>query len=482
MKRTNKTAVVVYISVFMWITPLLVGATTDLDFTGSSSFQLRQLDSYVFYAPDAVCDAVVASSTLTWFMSFDNGVTSGNLGPFDKNDCKESEGGWNLEPNWSSFASSEEWYMASNAVPVFGYYALFGSASSWETSTTSTRIISVRPYHKEFIASTTPEFQSGSVDLEFEVYVSDGDYNEDVKLRVLLGMMKVVDAPGLSVSPTVEVHALDLDIPASGFSTLVGSIVLGDTEGRYRLDASIKDSETWLTNFFEYLRLDYFATSLAQGFVSTSTTFTWGGLNDFDEDQDSVEAILSAFDLEKCKINLTNGFDLAGCFTSMMTPNSEYFKTWFTRTFNLISIQFPFGYVTRFIQILTDETSAPLPPLSYTFPSNFGVPLLASKQFSFDWSDIVADAEVIIATESLSDNPQTVWGIMETPIRVFFSLLVFYLIMTDLVGIQLGSAIPSTSRSEGSSLRTVRAITPKGVFTSQIKTNFTSKVRSNRRL
>jgi len=320
----------------------------------------------------------------------------------------------------------------------------------------NTRIISVTPYNGEVVASTTP------TEIGFEAYIN-GDYDSSTLTFKVQRLNDLNDYGGMS-GQVWEYSTTTNEVGIISYSKIVPSLVSFLDSGNYILTLDIRPS-----TIFSFFTPTSVATS-TMFYVGDATRFGLDYAKSQDEYRDffgdiSQSATSSLADF--CDFTsplggwLTGGlventWDIGKCLRSLLVPNALEVKAVFDTYKGHVLYAFPLGYVTRSIDIMTGTTTLPLPALTYTFENDFPSAIFAGKTFGFDFTEIASDASDILDTQFVSaSDDKTVWQIFEPYIRIVFSLLLAWLIIVDLMSIELNTGFGSTVGSAYRQGRTV---------------------------
>mgnify|MGYP003377685948 CR=1 FL=1 len=148
-----------------------------------------------------------------------------------------------------------------------------------------------------------------------------------------------------------------------------------------------------------------------------------------------------AFDLSVC--NLLSGFSATDCLSNLIMPNDIAFSSEFEKAKSSYMRRAPWGYVTRFLEIMASTTATTsLPVISYTFGSS--TPFFGSVgTISFDPFSSLASAGNIVNTAVSDQSVQkTVWQIFDPVVNLIVYLTLLVLIIIRLTGIELHSNDP----------------------------------------
>lgn len=357
------------------------------------------------------------------------------------------------------------------------YGTLVVSGDSYNGSDFSTRFISVTPANGALI-STTTQFQCGGFDfqaiycdsatttLSWNVYVSSSDYvASSTFLRFTL-------TSGVGVSNLEGVRAgygglIDIPILSSGFSTV------STTSNMLAMGAVREDSSIILpvTDSAWYCVFGFCSTSTA--IVATSTLFTVGTSTEADRilaetlgtTQGLVNQVASSTASVSGYCNPFGGkFDIVSCLYAsvqyLVVPPSDKLNVALSVFYDNTLHIFPFGYITRFVQILAMTGSVEPPALSYTFGSS-SPSVLAGTNVTFqiyDSQNMGTTSPLYLAKTDDGTN-KNIWDIVDPPITTLTAIMVLYVILNDLLGLEIGHLRRQTDTMEDKQNMYQRSIT-----------------------
>lgn len=318
-----------------------------------------------------------------------------------------------------------------------------------------TRIVDITPTDGYVFASTTT-----SIDLETQIYISPDDYVEGTVFRMsVLHNGSVQNISALQAWETamsgnyVNRMAIEFPVTSSGYHTYATTTTSFDAEGVYTFTNQIVFpatlSETVSNGFFGALwdRLSYLA-SIGQGLppeeqplISKNTTFVLGSPSWYDTVIADTLADTIFADAAVCKpfVNdiatafINPDFDILYCLQFLVIPTTAQFQTIGTTFYDNVMVSFPFGYITRFVQILTTATPTQPPALEYTYGTS-APDILQGKDMSFQLFDGFYIIPTIVADDGSDKN---IWDIIAPYWDALIALGVLGVILTDLLALGL---------------------------------------------
>lgn len=177
--------------------------------------------------------------------------------------------------------------------------------------------------------------------------------------------------------------------------------------------------------------------------ISTSTTFIVSTTTKADRLKDNVIDHLNSLsgpagDLTACHIST---LDLFACGTDLIdyafVPTSDALQYTVNRVKNNILAKPPFGYVTRFIDIMTSTTSVALPDTSFPIPfGGTGGNMEFATITDFQADDMINGASAVMDTIKDPRSGQTLRQIVEPIFKVIIWLIAWIVVIKDILGMQ----------------------------------------------
>jgi len=292
-----------------------------------------------------------------------------------------------------------------------------------------TRIIDFNPQNG---ATTT-----SPVTFSLEAYVNENDIGTVATIQITL---ENIDQNVLLLgflSPS-QITLVDENIETGGyFNFSTTTVVIGD--GNYRVEACIKRT------FFGGLFGGFFESSLvnlfsdvsdcqSHQFVVGTSTFIgnisqnlWGDTNAFLEGLNATSSEALASTCNPLNLN----FDIRQCIVFLTVPDANSLAEVIDLAREGILTRWPWGYGTRFIQILTNSPTSTLPVVVVPILTNTG----NDTTLTFDFGDMVAGGGALLDSVSDPVYGKNVRDVFEPFIILFISLLVVIIIVNDLMRI-----------------------------------------------
>jgi hypothetical protein len=386
------------------------------DNTGGQTYQIELEVSANTSCSDVVDNEFVGSiapSVDGTYQTFDlTGNTFGTISPGESFSLS-IEGTYNY-PN-STLGNSSS----------FPYFIL----SSPTAAVTTTQITTVTPGDTSTIAT------SSAATFGATGFVAASDFTSGMFVQIKYAPY-VAAFESNGASPALSFTTVDFPISASGdfdFSTTSPAL----TVGKYTMQTSIQSASV-ANNFLNLVGFGQFATFGIN--TSTSTTFIAAELNGYDiynaSTTASVDAYLASSTISAASCTSFTGFNLQDCFNLLLIPQAAQVETVMSSFKDGFLSYAPWGYVTRFITILSDNGTSTIPAISIETPlGRPGSPEYTDGSFTFDPGDMLAGGDALLNTVTApyggGGNFQQV---MEPFVQLAIGLSVLMAIVYDLLG------------------------------------------------
>jgi len=334
-----------------------------------------------------------------------------------------------------------------------------------------TCILSVTPSNGSTIATST------SAIFAVNGYLSSEDYDSgNNKVRVTLSYSQSAGAHWYSPvavascrigifddSDTCDYY--EWELPSAGSFNVSTTTALLDT-GRYNMDASIDAQQLWV---------------LTRNLTATSTQFTVVGATGLDLLHDRIAGEFasttasSTLDLSSCNL-ISGSFNVLTCGYALIVPPQDLIKTSFVNFYNGALQVVPFGYVTRFVTIISTGTAVIPPPLSYEFGSSSPQVLQTISNGDPVTFQIFDQFDELESIRTDDGQDKGIWDIIMPWFNIFVILAVLLLILEDLLGWSIQSdrtqetSVVQSKNVDGSSFTTT---------TKHSQTNATATFKNN---
>jgi len=246
------------------------------------------------------------------------------------------------------------------------YWDLQGSATGLSFGTsitpdTTTRIIDFFPYDSTIVTGPT-------IDFGLDYYIDETDlFIDDLKIKIelrnidqnvlLLGFL----SPG-------TFNLLDIVATSSGLFEFRDSRALAD--GNYRLRACLSRSYTYFGFIPDPFKSN--ETCISHQFIVGESTFIGSISQNSFAQLNSIFASSTATSTASLALSCVpfseTGFDTIKCLSFLFIPDSGYLNDTITAFKDKVAQNFPLGYVTHFLSILTATSTADLVVINATVP------------------------------------------------------------------------------------------------------------------
>lgn len=280
---------------------------------------------------------------------------------------------------------------------------------------TSTRIISITPVDGATVSTTTTVGIAG--------YVSPLDSLESPVVTIGLYSKNcggfagdVIQAVNGECAKMITYNAT-----TSGYFSTTTTINFSPWGGVWNYTGKIKTSSYCILGYC------FKNTEIA----ATSTTFTIGEPSMLDLFLASSTArIVQALhdeDIDSCN-PLSGVFDILRCLAVMTVPDRDAFSIVLTDLHDEILTVVPFGYLTRFLAIITNNATTSLPSFTATFLTAAN----ATTSITFDMQDMLAGGSALVSNIQDPESGNTFREILEPFIQLFVYLTLVIVIVKDL--------------------------------------------------
>jgi len=327
--------------------------------------------------------------------------------------------------------------------PYFNAVGTFSFAPYTESF--DTHIISLSPSN----GSTTPT--AIPVHFNLSAYISEDDIGDFLGVSITLHNIdqNVFLLSDLSSSDLVLLD--QVQATTSGLFTYSTSTILAD--GNYRLNAVLEATVFGglFTNPFSGV-LGIIDEQSTQFIVGSSTFIGNISQNSYEQygnilastTATSTGALASTCNplrnnISTAFLNIGNSvsamdFNPVSCLSFLFIPDAGYTEFVLTNLKENVITHFPFGYLTRFYNVLATSTVIALPEISYTFGSSSPA-VLDGKTFSIDVYDYLGSTSPINSIRTDDGEDQSIWDVVDPIFTVMVSIAVLFVIINDLLGL-----------------------------------------------
>ena len=294
--------------------------------------------------------------------------------------------------------------------------------ASYPGADTSTRITSVTPYAGQQVATSTSfgfaatgfvnpnDFISGNT----FVHIRAQDRNQSV---AFVSVSQVADTTGFV---TKDFYFPVTTSGAFSFSTttnMTGQI------GVYYMDTTV-DVPGWNVFGFNFGTQSIAATSTA--FILSTTTLADRISLQIGSD---INELLNASSTGQLDCSITK---ISQCLYMLVVPSKEDFNADFNALRDNVLTHRPWGYVTRFVTVITASTSAALP--TFTANLRIGPPSnLATTSLTFDPGDMLVGGAALLTNLRDLEHGQNLRDITEPMLWLFIGITILIIIVHDIM-------------------------------------------------
>lgn len=308
------------------------------------------------------------------------------------------------------------------------------------------------------ILETTPEngasglATSTAFEIGAYVYIAPEEYVEDMQL--MISYQRQTNTAGMAVSYSqlgTAPHSGVFYFPITSagyhsFSTTTAIVEEGGLTpvGDYLMHTEIllPDDLNWFETIFSWIG---FPVTGDERILYLNTMFNVVEKSGIDVVYDIYrDALTGELDLDFGSCEIAE-FDLSKCLISIVVPSGAQMQSLADQLINDSLTKVPFGYITRFVQIITSGEAVLPPDLTYTYGTS-GPDELEGKTFSIN----VFEAFTIVPTIEADDGSgKNVWDIIMPYVEMIVALGVFGVILADII--QMG--MPDFGAIRGESRR-----------------------------
>ena len=325
-------------------------------------------------------------------------------------------------------------YIADIGVPLVtgcstigaAYFQLEGTGGNF-VSNNITQILSVVPAAGATVGTST----SGTIGASVYISTNDAQAGNFVQIQYA----PYVGSQTALASPQQAFTVIRFPITGSGYYNLSTSTPYL-TVGQYLMQTTIQ-TPNWIYNVLNIYGLGSLVG--VNVLTSTSTNFVVQQLNGYDIFQASTTAAIEAY-LASTTISLAScssftSFNLGDCLNLLFIPQSQATLTVVTAFKNQFLSYAPWGYVTRFITILSSGGTTTLPSITATvaMPYSNGGPD-DTQTFTFDEQGMVDGAATTLNGIDANGTSLNWRDILEPYEQLFIAITILYIIIHDLIG------------------------------------------------
>jgi len=303
---------------------------------------------------------------------------------------------------------------------------------------TTTRIIDFDPQDGEVI--NIGGAATGTVPFNLHAYINEDDIGNFLSIKVIF---RNVDQNSLANGTC---GPLDFGLMCSrysfdlfrGIATTSGDFLFSSTtimaKGNYRVEASLDTATTFLgVNLGFFTSLGAISDVKNHQFIVGSSTFIGNLSQTIFSQTDSFFASLPATTTSALAAQcnpLAGNFGIRECMAFLFIPDANALKNTFEQFRDGVLVKAPWGYLTRFVVIISATTTTALPDISYNFGPKGP---LANVVWNISPSDMLAGGASLLASTT-DHNGNTIRDVLEPLVKLIVGLALVFGIVTDLTG------------------------------------------------
>lgn len=317
--------------------------------------------------------------------------------------------------------------------PQLNPYMIVFDADGLDTGdpcdTGATRICGFTPEN-----GTTIESTDGFADVDFtlDAFLATEDVDGTNRVRVeMTNIDQNVLLFGLLSTNTHTLLNEKLGADDAGHFAFATTTPLPN--GNYRVRVILQK-----TLFFGWIRnpfADDTAIEISKQFIVGEGTFignlSQNGFSILYGEQNSRTATSSLALVARCNPLGSAGFDMVDCLSGLLVPDSGQIQTTMEGARNGILSRAPWGYLTRFVTILSSSATSTLPSYTVTFAGNNSSD---TYSLAFNPGDMLAGGATLLTNVRDPYNSKNARDIFEPIIKVVVAMMVLLTIVADVAG------------------------------------------------
>jgi len=318
-----------------------------------------------------------------------------------------------------------------------------------------TKIISITPYDRQVVSSTSP------VSIGYHVYVNSEQASSTVKFEV-----RKLNDPGGAIAPVYATSTIVGNVGDLYFSDFYPSLIGLAQQGTYEIDLTIRPITIFgfmepytvaTTTYFAVGANSQYGAQLVasqsaqreffeQIATSTPSNYILPNYCNF------VGAIGKAVSFGL--LTYDDGWDFGKCLQLLVTGTPSDWQRVASSTTNGFLSVWPVGYVTRFVSLVSTTTaSSSLPYINVTIPANFmGTHYGGGNTLSLSpWQVFQGNSILNTVTSSTTgQNGLTFLGIITPYWNMANYFVFFFAVVAEFIGIvSIGGSLTSGKTQEG---------------------------------
>lgn len=308
-----------------------------------------------------------------------------------------------------------------------------------------------------------------------QLYVNSDDWVDGMYLEISFENVRISETGGLPVSTLNDSGYLDgplhFDIEETDTDQVLDLYeeITFDHEGVsrawFRLVTPCTGVWNCIVDFFNPLdNLNIVIEKNVDFVVNALSTFDIWFQNDLITigEQESVigQIVENAINISQpyCKVFVDDidtlfinpSFDFGNCLAYLFIPSADSLRVEFFKLRENVLSLFPFGYVTRFIEIIVTTEAVEPPALTYSFGTSSAEDLQTltdGDPITFQIWDQFDELESIESDQGTNKN---IWDLVMPYFNIVVALAVLFVILNDLLGIQIISDSTQDTHREDS--------------------------------
>lgn len=305
--------------------------------------------------------------------------------------------------------------------PGAAYVVLYDSAPPVEN--TDTRIIITDPYDEETVATST------SFVLGAQGYVNPEDYESGMYLYIRTA--PYASSQASVANPDLLIENFSIPITSSGSFNLSTTTSI-TSKGRYFMETSIR-TPSIANTVLNFLGFGQFATFGV--LTSTSTNYTAGEPNQFDNlvssTTQSINDYIASSTISVSSCTSWTEFNLLTCLNLLFVPQMEPIMNALGDFKNGFLSYFPWGYLTRFVVIMSGNATTTLPTFTATIPIS---PSTSMDIITLDMQEMIEGGGEAVNTIQDPYSGETLQEIIQPWVRLFIAISILFIIIADVAG------------------------------------------------
>ncbi len=307
------------------------------------------------------------------------------------------------------------------------------------------------------IASTTPSDLENTATSTTYYFGTTGEIEgSDIGSNMNVTMQYYNDTLAqVVVSPSVVSHYIKFPLTATttaNFSFSTTTDMSSAPLGRYYLKTTINKDEFSFFGLFSFWSTAIY-TKVTTFYVSTTTAHIYVTGYDAIADTSNPENITAIeAGITTCDFSwgdLASTTKISTFLTCLVVPNSSSLSITFNQFQQNVLTLAPWGYITRFVNILASTTPVEPPPLTYKFGSSSPAVLqayTASDPITFQVFDYMGSSSPLLQIKADDGSNKNVWDIIDPFVTFLVTIGVLLVVLGDIMGFSMPSGESENER------------------------------------